>query len=265
MKHWLKVYRKMLTDKNYRKMDDVGRLGFLEMLLATDDYGNLQDADRMAYSLHRDADWTESALSQLVDAGWLTEMPDGYHWPTWLEYQESAEARRKREQRERDKRDERDKCHTGHKERDKERDKEREVERETVTEKPTPPAAHTHTREKAAAVGLLTDNDIMCILQDYNDTVTRDGGRPCNAPTAKRRARLQESASLHENLRTPDGWRALYDRVTRSDWLCGRKPGHNGKYFEGLSLEFIAHPETATKIMEGAYDNRKEKSKWDDV
>ena len=137
MKHWLKVYRKMLTDKNYRKMDDTGRLGFLEMLLASDDFGNVQDADRMAYALHRDLDWTKSALAQLVDAGWLTETPGGYYWHTWLEYQESAEARRKRMQRERDKRDGRDKCHTGHEERDKEREKDKELDKEKEVKKKT--------------------------------------------------------------------------------------------------------------------------------
>jgi hypothetical protein len=134
-------------------MDDTGRLGFLEMLLASDDFGNVQDADRMAYALHRDLDWTKSALAQLVDAGWLTETPGGYYWHTWLEYQESAEARRKRMQRERDKRDGRDKCHTGHEERDKEREKDKELDKEKeVKKKTTTKTAATATSSPASKV-----------------------------------------------------------------------------------------------------------------
>ena len=101
MKPWLKLYRKMLFDRKYRGLDDDSRLAFFELLLASDDRGELYDIDRTSYMLHRSDSWVGSAIKQLIDCGWLAEKDDGYKWCKWQDYQETSAARRVRNHRER--------------------------------------------------------------------------------------------------------------------------------------------------------------------
>ena len=101
MKYWLKLHRRMLGGKGWRKLDDVGRLGFTELLLISDDKGVMPSVERSAWILHRSQDWITSATNQLCKVGWLIPSGDEFLWPKWQEEQETDGARRVRECRER--------------------------------------------------------------------------------------------------------------------------------------------------------------------
>jgi len=129
---------------------------------------------------------------------------------------------------------------------------------ESKASKATASPSSTHAR-----ISLLDDNALVEIQQDWNGTIACEVGMHCSRITSKRRSRLQESATEYDDLRTAEGWRAYFDQVKRNDVLMGRVDWYNGKKFDRLSLEFVAAPETVTKVREGFY--KAKLTGWEDV
>lgn len=57
-----------------------------------------------------------------------------------------------------------------------------------------------------------------------------------------------------KELKTKEGWRAFFERVQTSNWLCGRDPKSNGWH---ASFDWILKESNFIKILEGNYDNKK--------
>jgi len=101
MKPWLKVHRRMIGGTGWRRLDDIGRLGFTELLLISDDKGVMPCVARAAWDLHRPETWVLDAAKQLCGIGWLVPFGDQFLWVKWQDEQETDGARRVREYRER--------------------------------------------------------------------------------------------------------------------------------------------------------------------
>lgn len=111
--------------------------------------------------------------------------------------------------------------------------------------------------QQQSARGLFDDDDASQgdatarAIEFWNDMAGKAGLPKVIRVTGPRRAkviaRLRQVGGI-------DGWKAVLERVARSDFLCGRLSGREWQ----CGLDFILSPSKIEKLMEGNYDNKRQ-------
>lgn len=95
--------------------------------------------------------------------------------------------------------------------------------------------------------------DVSEAVRIYNDASARTGWPSVQKLTPARskalRGRINDAGGM-------DGWRVAVEKAEQSDFLCGRTPNP----WTGCSFDWLAKSANFTKLMEGNYDNRTDRT-----
>lgn len=118
----------------------------------------------------------------------------------------------------------------------------------------TEPEPEPYREDTKVSLYVSPANDTADAVRIYNDAATQAGWPSVQKLTPARskalRARMADAGGI-------DGWRCAIEKATASDFLCGR----TNNAWNGCGFDWLTKQANFTKLMEGNYDNRDNKSR----